>query len=1135
MAMFLMAMGCTAAEGRTIYVDDDGPADFSNIQAAINDANDGDTVIVADGVYTGSGNRDIDFNGKAITVRSENGPGNCIIDCQLLGNGFHLHSGEDNDSILDGFTITQSSPGGMGIWCEDWSNPIITNCIITRTSHGIYVNKNTSKITNCVAANNSGSGIVCFDSSPTITNCTVINNGWPGIKCYWGSTPTITNSILRGNSSPQIDDSGSSIATVTYSNVQGGRAGEGNINADPCFVSSSYYRLMPNSSCIDAGTNIPVGGLPETDIEGYPRFSDGDNDGVDVADMGAYESWPLSEPIIWLSDWKLEFIANEGGPNPPEQILTIHNSGAGTINWTISHNCQWLEVDPDAGSSTGQPNDVVLSVDVNGLPIGEYNCVLTISDPNAINTPLRVIVNLYVGTPLIGVAPTEVYFLYTVGAPSPEPQTISIWNDAVGRLDWQIIEDCNWLQVDPNAGSSTMQANEVTLSVDVSGLAPDMYNCQLTITAEGAVNSPQIIQVNLHVTHGELHVPSQYPTIQTAINASVGGNEIIVSAGTYYENIDFGGKNIILRSTDPPDPSVVANTIIDGSQSGSVVTFAGSESASCVLSGFTITNGGGTYGCGGGIYGNGTLATIQYNVVSGNNAEPYGWPSGGYGGGLYDCDGMIQYNEISWNQAIANEGSTNGGGLYGCDGTIRNNIISYNSFGGLAWGGDGGGMYCKYGSATVTNCTFSNNSAPDFGGGIYSEGGSLTITNCTFNRNSVEYYGAGICSVGVGVSSILTNCIFIGNSAGAGGGMLNGGNATLTNCTFTGNSAGEGGGMWNYGIATLTNCILWGNTASRGLQAELGESSALNISFSCIESGQAGIYDPYQGLVWGAGNIDVAPCFADPCNADYHLQSEAGRWDPNQNDWVYDTNTSPCIDAGNPGCPLVDEPNDANNIRINMGAYGGTAEASKSPENWALLADLTNDRIVDFNDLAAFVNYWLDTGECIPSDLDRNQSVDFADFALMALHWLEDNNTAKQHCIVEDNVQYCIRTDKSVYHSGETVEIFYRVTNLGSIPVSLGWVPMPPFCYHFVIVDNNGEHVWQWSWVMPPSPPVEFSLDAYESKEYEINWEMINDNGTAGTEDDFAIGPGMYNITGELHTSPEEDRVRVSVHVSVSE
>jgi len=104
--------------------------------------------------------------------------------------------------------------------------------------------------------------------------------------------------------------------------------------------------------------------------------------------------------------------------------------------------------------------------------------------------------------------------------------------------------------------------------------------------------------------------------------------------------------------------------------------------------------------------------------------------------------------------------------------------------------------------------------------------------------------------------------------------------------------------------------------------------------------------------------------------------------------WVYDNVTSPCIDTGNPGCPLGDEPNDANNVRVNMGAYGGRAEASKTPLDWAILADLDNDIIVDVNDLGVFCDYWLDSGECIPADLDRSGFVDFADYAILSKQWL---------------------------------------------------------------------------------------------------------------------------------------------------
>ena len=101
-----MAVSCGAG---IITVNWDGSGDYTTIQAAINDANDGNSVIVADGTYTGDGNRDINFLGKAIAVKSANGPENCIIDCQgdpcEPHRGFYFHSDEGNDSIVSGFTI----------------------------------------------------------------------------------------------------------------------------------------------------------------------------------------------------------------------------------------------------------------------------------------------------------------------------------------------------------------------------------------------------------------------------------------------------------------------------------------------------------------------------------------------------------------------------------------------------------------------------------------------------------------------------------------------------------------------------------------------------------------------------------------------------------------------------------------------------------------------------------------------------------------------------------------------------------------------------------------------------------------------------------------------------------------------
>ena len=181
-----------------------------------------------------------------------------------------------------------------------------------------------------------------------------------------------------------------------------------------------------------------------------------------------------------------------------------------------------------------------------------------------------------------------------------------------------------------------------------------------------------------------IRVPQDYATIQAAIDAATDGDEIVVSPGVYVENINFRGRAIVLRSVSPTDSATVAATIIDGNYTGSVVTFAGTETAKAVLSGFTIRNG--SASSGGGIFGNGTTARIEHNTITGNSAsrlENYGSQSA-KGGALYGCHGTIQNNVITQNHVTAAAGIGGrayayGGALYYCNGTIQNNTITGNS------------------------------------------------------------------------------------------------------------------------------------------------------------------------------------------------------------------------------------------------------------------------------------------------------------------------------------------------------------------------------------------------------------------------------------------------------------------------
>ena len=138
--------------------------------------------------------------------------------------------------------------------------------------------------------------------------------------------------------------------------------------------------------------------------------------------------------------------------------------------------------------------------------------------------------------------------------------------------------------------------------------------------------------IPIYAPAAEIRVPSHFATIQAAIQASQDGDVIIVQPSTYPENIDFLGKAIVLTSTNPLSPTIVANTIIDGGKNGSVVTFNSGEKPNSILTGFTIRNGSGTLidekRYGGGIYcGLGANPTIRRNKIIQNTAD--------FGGAIY--------------------------------------------------------------------------------------------------------------------------------------------------------------------------------------------------------------------------------------------------------------------------------------------------------------------------------------------------------------------------------------------------------------------------------------------------------------------------------------------------------------------
>lgn len=344
-AASLLGLAYTGAAADTLRV----PSQFPTIQAGLNAAHAGDVVLVAPGSYQGSGNYDLDFVGKAVTLRGQGGPAACIIDCNgtpgTPRRGVYFHSGETSDAVLEGFTIRDGATpsgavadtfNGAGILMNNGSSPTIRNCIIENNhagcwGGGVTCNNSSPIIQDCIMRGNlsddDGGGFFCWNSSfPTLINCLITGNNAPasgGGVCNFGGSITIvnctivgntsnyiggvynyagsiTNSVIWGNSNLQMQGN----APITYSNIQGGHVGMGNINAQPLFVNAAAgnYRLLAGSPGIDAGniTAMPAGVL--VDLDGNPRVRDGNGDHIPIVDMGSFEFQGLPCPADWNHD-----------------------------------------------------------------------------------------------------------------------------------------------------------------------------------------------------------------------------------------------------------------------------------------------------------------------------------------------------------------------------------------------------------------------------------------------------------------------------------------------------------------------------------------------------------------------------------------------------------------------------------------------------------------------------------------------------------------------------------------------------------------------------------------------------------------------------------------------------------------
>lgn len=289
-----------------------------------------------------------------------------------------------------------------------------------------------------------------------------------------------------------------------------------------------------------------------------------------------------------------------------------------------------------------------------------------------------------------------------------------------------------------------------------------------------------------------------------------------------------------------------------------------------------------------------------------------------------------------------------------------------------------GALSLEVAGGRISNCTFANNTGDDAlslgssparvdhcrfvdnaSDGIDVDGaGGGEISFCIFDNNGNDGLDLGegadhwvhdnVMSnngdngIEIGEASIprVDHNLSLGNVMGIA--IRDDSDPVVTNCTFYGNQLGVVGYNWKsaygYGKGSVTNSIVWGSTVA---DVVIEPGATTTLAHDCVQSGTFTDSTSTDGdgnvaALVGEGLISAGagcddPLFVDPERGDFHLQSSAGHYDATSGGWVIDAATSPCIDAGDPAADASLEPQ-PNGGRVNLGAYGASAQASHSPQ-----------------------------------------------------------------------------------------------------------------------------------------------------------------------------------------------------------
>jgi parallel beta-helix repeat protein len=761
------------------------------IQAGINISANTDTVIVADGTYTGAGNRNLDFEGREIILRSENGAETCIINCEASRanprRGFYFHSEETLLSILDGFMIINGFSNGTGI-----------------QQHG--------------------GGILCVDSGPTITNCIITYCGamlgGTAIEIYGNSSPLIYNCMILNNSDSSMNSSGGislwstgqptiEYCTISY-NVCGIRCGASSPIIRNCIIKFNFetgvylYRSNPSiSDCtIKANRGTDGGGI-------YYEWSSGTlsnciiNGNTASGDGAGIYLWDRCNPQINACEISNNWAFESGGAvdcqadsNPVITNCIIRSNsahkvgGAFSISSTSSlaiANSTILNNTADAGGDWFYCSNNSIPVAVNCIIRGETTQPIQLFESSQ---PIITYSNIEGGYSGIGNIDTDPkfknVFLHDYSLLSDSPCIDAGTSDSAPLSDFRGELRYDYQNM-PNSGGGSLPYYDIGafefVDHDGDGL-PDFWEIEngLDPYDDGAINQD-------NGSNGD-------PDSDSANNMT----EYLADSNPLNNDTDGDGRDDfqeILEGTNPKHPDNSEKTYY-------VDTVIGSDS----LNGLSPYPNGL----------NGPKKTIQ----AGLDAAASGW---GYiilvANGTYQGEGNTNLNfkgkaltlkSVNGREHTTIDCQNNGRAFWfkeaeGADTIVEgfrviNCLIQPTSPFEVVLGG---ALRCSGASPTITNCEFGSNTAY-MGGAIYLDLSRSILSDCILNENRALTIGGGM-YISKSIAKI-SSCIINGNYAtensGEGGGVyLFYAEPTFSKCNITLNSALYGGGISSLSSNTI--------------------------------------------------------------------------------------------------------------------------------------------------------------------------------------------------------------------------------------------------------------------------------------------------------------------------------------------